>query len=112
MNTSLVTKLDDNLRDDLAQYGIVRAVAAKKAPANKDKANFFGYQDRGAEVELVFSKDDKVLAEAVEDGMQLALIPTENEPFNMLIQKDFKKAIVGKDPETLREFLRRILDEA
>ncbi|MES2704836.1 MAG: hypothetical protein V4649_19530 [Bacteroidota bacterium] len=112
MNTSHLSKVDENLQSELAEYGLIRAVAAKKAPVNLEKPNFFGIEDRGSEVELLFSKDDKILAEATEEGMQLALVAPENEPFNMLLTRDFPAAIRGKDPETLREFLRRILDES
>jgi hypothetical protein len=90
----------------------MRAVAAKKAPVNLTKPNFFGYEDRGAEVEFLFTKDKKTLAEATEEGMQLAMVAPENESFNMLLTSNFPEAIKKADPETLREFLRHIVDES
>lgn len=112
MNTSHLSKVDSTLSADLAEYGIIRAVAVKKAPVRFDKPNFFGYENRGAEVELVFTQDDETLVEATEDGMQLALVAPDNETFNMLLSTDFPEAIKRTEPETLREFLRRILDES
>lgn len=112
MNTSQLTKLDDKLRDELAEYGLVRAAAVKEAPVRKGKPNFFAMQDRGSEVELVFSDDEKVLADEIDDGKILSLVAPENEPFDMLVTRDFQKAVTGKDPATLREFILRILDEA
>jgi hypothetical protein len=112
MNTSHLSKVDSTLSADLAEYGLIRAVAAKKAPVRFDKPNFFGFEDRGAEVEMLFTDDDKTLVEATEEGMQLALVAPENESFNMLLTRDFPEAIKQAKPETLREFLRRILDES
>lgn len=113
MHTSLVTKLDDNLRDELAMFGVVRAVAAVEAPVSKKKANFFGIEKQhDGEVELLFTDDEEVLADAVEDGMELGVVAPEHESFNMLVQKDFKKAIADKDPKSLREFVTSILDAA
>lgn len=111
MSTSQLTVVDQNLREELAEYGLVYAVAAKKAPAKVGEANFFGMDKRNDSVDLVFTKDDKELANAVEDGMQLAVVAPENESFDMLLTSDFPRAIAGKDKETLRDFLRRIVDE-
>lgn len=111
MDTSHLTVVDSNLSDNLAAYGLVRDIAAKKAPVDLKKANFFGMEDRGGEVELVFSKDKKTLADATEEGMQLAVVAPEDESFNMLLTTDFPRAVSDKSPETLRDFLRRILDE-
>lgn len=108
MDTSHVTKISESLSDDLAQYGIIRAVAAKAAPVNKKSANFFGLNNDGTDTELVFSKD---IDHLVESEMDLALVAPENESFNMLLTKDFKKAVTEKDEDTLRAFLRRLLDE-
>ncbi len=111
MDTSHLTVVDSTLTDELAAYGLVRAIASKKAPVNLEKPNFFGMQDKGEEVELLFTKDTKELVAATEEGMQLAVVAPEDESFNMLLTKDFPKAVSDKDPETLRDFLRRILDE-
>src|SRR6478752_1922355 len=100
MNTSQLTVVDQNLREELAAYGLVHAVAAKKAPVSHKQANFFGVDDKGEEVELLFTKDDKTLANAVENGMQLAVVAPEDESFDMLLTNDFPKAIQGKDQET------------
>jgi hypothetical protein len=111
MNTSQLTVVDENLRQELAAYGLVHSVAEKKAPVSNTKANFFGVERHGEEVEMLFTKDDKILADAVDDGMQLAVVAPENESFDMLLTSDFPKAIQGKDSQTLREFIRRIVDE-
>lgn len=111
VDSTHLSKVDSTLTDDLAAYGLVRDIAAKKAPVNLEKPNFFGLQDKGEEVELLFTKDNKTLVEATEEGMQLAVVAPEDESFNMLLTKDFPKAVSDKDPETLRDFLRRILDE-
>lgn len=108
MDTSHVTKVSESLSEDLAQYGLVRAVAEKAAPVNTKNPNFFGMRDNGMDTELVFSKDIDTL---VESEMDLALVAPENETFNMLLTKDFRKAVEQKDDESLRDFLRRLLDE-
>lgn len=111
MNTSQLTVVNSTLSDSLAAYGLVRSIAAKKAPVNLEKPNFFGLENKGEETELLFTKDDSTLVEATEKGMQLAVVAPEDESFNMLLTKDFPRAVSDKDPETLRDFLRRILDE-
>lgn len=108
MDISHVTKVSDTLNEELAQYGIVRDVAVKLAPVNTKTASLFGFNDNGADTELLFSDDADVL---VESKMDLAIVAPENESFNMLLTKDFKKAVESKDEDSLRGFLRRLLDE-
>ena len=111
MPTSNVTKVDENLTENLAMYGLVRSAAERGAPISTTKANFFGLENKGESVELLFTDDIEELADSVDDGMQLSQVAPENEPFNMLMTRDFKKAIKSKDETTIREFLRSLLDD-
>ena len=108
MNISKGTRLSSTLQEELAAYGIVRKTAEKKAPINYETANLFGIAHKGETTELKFSKDPKVL---LDFKGELALVAPDIETFDMLLTKDFKRAVVGQSEETLREFVSRIVDE-
>lgn len=102
-NTSTVVDL--NLQEDLAEYGILR----HKAGAKTTKDNpFFGLRTSYNEYETKFGTSLKAIQES---KMGIALYVPENEPFDLLITKDFNKAIKTGSEEDLRSFLRSIVDK-
>lgn len=108
MRTLETTKIDKNLQEDLAQYGITRQIAEKAAPVNVDNPNFFGIREEGQETELVFGAK---LDDLTEPGTQIAVLAPELERFDMLVTKDFDKAVKEADPKTLREFISKLMDD-
>lgn len=109
-NSNKSTKVSTELQADLAQYGLVRAKAVENAPVKKTGApNFFGMKDEGSKTVLQFSDDIEALQN---NNMMISLVAPENESFNMLVTKDFKKAVEGSTEDNLRSFVRRIFDKA
>lgn len=109
-NTNKSTKVSTELQADLAQYGLVRAEAIKNAPVKRTGTpNFFGIKNEGSETVLKFNTSIETIQD---NGMTVALVAPENESFNMLVTKDFKKAVEGSTIDNLRSFVRRIFDRA
>lgn len=103
------TKVSLTLQDDLAQYGLTRDKAAKQAPVRSSgEPNFFGMKETGSKTELKFGGDIAAIQKA---GMTVSLVAPENESFNMIVTKDFRRAVAGSTEDTLRSFVRRIFDK-
>lgn len=108
MRTSQNTAISPELQQDLVQYGLVRKAAQAGAPMSVNNPNFFGVRNYGSSTELVFSKDPAELDNA---GTNISVLAPEIEPFDMLLTRDFSGAVKRADSKTLRQFIKRILDE-
>lgn len=110
-NISANSKVAIPLQEELVKYGIVRRQAAKEAPYREGgKPNFFGIKDyAGEDVELVF---DSNVENLMDEDMTLGLVAPDDVSFDMLATTNFPEAVKRKDPESLRRYLRKILDEA
>ena len=100
------TVVDETLQRELAEYGVFRAEVVK----NTSKTDpFFGLRITGSEYQTKFN----VGIEAIQDAnMQVAMVAPDDEPFDMLITKDFKKAVATAGIEDLRSFIRSIVQRA
>lgn len=108
MRTLDTTAITPELQEELLCYGVVVESAKKKAPVNIKKPNFFGIRDKGTEPELIFKPSKKDIEG---NGVQIAVLAPEIEPFDMLLTQDFPKAVKETDPKTMREYLNRLFDE-
>lgn len=102
-NTSTV--VDQTLQVELAEYGLLR----KEALANTTAANpFFGLRTTYGGYDTKYGTSLKAIQES---DMDIAIVAPENESFDMLITKDFNKAIKTASKDDLRSFLRSIVDK-
>lgn len=104
------TKVSLGLQTELAQYGVLRAEAIENAPVKATGTpNFFGLTEGYQESEMLFDTD----ISAIQDkNMMVSLVAPDNETFDMLVTKDFDKAITTANETTLRAFLRKIIRQA
>lgn len=98
------TVVDQTLQHELAEYGLLR----KEAIGNTTVDNpFFGLRVKYAGYETKFGTSLK----AIQDSpLDIAIVAPENEPFDMLVTKDFNKAIKTASKDDLRSFIRSIVD--
>lgn len=104
MRTYARTNADTQLQEDLAAYGIMREDAKNKA---KGSPGFFGLQETSSGYDVEYKDDPR----NIDDNMTLAVIAPENEPFDMLVTKDFRKAVRVGNPKNIRDYLSRLLDK-
>lgn len=108
MRTSQNTAISPELQQDLVQYGLVRKAAQKGAPMNLENPKFFGVRDYGQNTELVFTDNADELNS---NGTQISVLAPEIDAFDMLLTRDFGNAVKRADAKTLRQFIKRIMDE-
>lgn len=102
-NKSTVVPLP--LQRDLAEYGLFR----KKAVDGTTKSDpFMGVRKNSSGYETKFGTGIRAIQD---DNMTVAVVAPHNEPFDMLVTKDFKKAVNTASEDDLRAFLRSIVDE-
>jgi hypothetical protein len=75
---------------------------------NLDAPKFFGVRNYGQDTEVVFTDNAEELNS---NGTQISVLAPEIEPFDMLLTRDFTNAVKRADPKTLRQFIKRIMDE-
>lgn len=101
-NTSTV--VDQTLQLELAEYGILRKEVLENTSASNP---FFGLRNTYGGYETKFGTSIK----AIQDSeLSVALAAPENESFDMLITRDFNKAIKTGSKDDLRAFVRSIVD--
>lgn len=103
MRTYSRTNADPEMQEDLAAYGLMRRYAKEKTKGGE----FFGLRDTGAGYETQFKDDPR----NIDKDMTLAMIAPDHEPFDMLVKKDFKKAVTVHNPKTIREYIRKLIDK-
>lgn len=103
MRTYARTNADIQMQEDLAAYGLMREDAKNKA---KGSPGFFGLRETSSGYDVQYKEDPR----DIDDDMMLAVVAPENEPFDMLITKDFKKAVRVGNPKNIRDYLSRLLD--
>lgn len=102
--TNTSTVVDSTLQKELAEYGIFRKEVLENTSSTDP---FFGLRVAYGGYETKFGVGIKAIQEA---NMDVAIVAPENEPFDMLITKDFNKAIKTASKDDLRSFLRSIVD--
>lgn len=102
-NTS--TKVTPELQKELAEYGLFRHKAVQETSASDP---FMGITREGDKYIGHFSGD---IAKLQGKQAQIAVVAPENESFDMLITKDFNKAITTARPDDLRAYIRSIVDK-
>lgn len=105
MNDNKSTVVDISLQRELAEYGLFRREAVANTTASDP---FMGLNNKYDEIETKFGTSIQAIQDA---QMQVAIVAPENEPFDMLVTKDFKKAISTASMDDLRAFLRSIVDK-
>lgn len=111
MRINKSTKVDENLQEELAAFGILRSKVMEEAPPTENgEAKFFGIRNYGGDkVDLKFDTDIQAIQDA---NMTVALAVPELETFNMLVTTNFEEAVKVSSKEDMRNYLRRIVDKA
>lgn len=105
-------KMDSQLQQDLGEYGLFRQrviEGAGKLPKNEP---YFGLDGslRDPEVKMFFPKNN-INELDTSSGMELAqLVPDSTETYNMLKPAQFGEALSMKSPQTIRNYLRKLLE--
>lgn len=105
-------RMDSQLQHDLGEYGLFRQKVvdgAKKLPKNEI---YFGMKGSSCddEVQLFFPKNniDEI---DTKDGMELGqLVPAGTNSYNMLEPAQFGKSLSMKSPNTIKNYLRKLLE--
>lgn len=105
MRISARTNADIQMQEDLAAFGIMREHA--KNETRGITPGFFGLQKTSSGYDTQFRDDPR----DIDDGMTLAIVAPDNEPFDMLVKKDFKRAVRVSNPKSIRDYLSRLLDK-
>lgn len=103
-------KMSTALQQGLAEFNIMRSRAEEGTKDMKGQnPKYFGLSHRGSDMEMFFPKenvtelDDKY-------GMDMAvLVPNNTEPFDLL-KPTFGAKLNMKEPKTIRNYLRKLLE--
>lgn len=102
-------RMDSQLQQDLGEYGIFRqrvVSGAKKLPKNEP---YFGINGTSCDddVQLFFPKNNVSEVDDMELGQ---VVPTGTDSYNMLEPAQFGKSLSTKNPNTIRTYLRKLLE--
>lgn len=98
------TKVDESLQRELAEYGLLRQEVTENTSVDNP---LFGLRTRFGGYDTKFGVSAQTVQES---NMSIAVAAPDNEPFDMLVTKNFKEAISKADTKDLRSFLRSIVD--
>lgn len=104
--------MDSQLQQDLGEYGLFRQKVvdgAKKLPKNEI---YFGMNGSSCddEVKLFFPKNNIDELDTA-SGMELGqLVPVGTNSYNMLEPAQFGKSLSMKNPSTIKNYLRKLLE--
>ncbi len=110
MHISSSSNNSERLQEDLSEYGILREDAKKGLRAKGVDSKLFGIKRTNKDTKLIFTDAPEKL---VEEKAQLAIVAPEFDSFDMLVTRNFKKAVsIMTDSDSIRQFVSRIVDKA
>ena len=99
------SKISRELQLELANYGIMRDESKQTAGTG----NLFGLKETTGEYDI-YAPDKLDATHGAYGDVDLAIVPNEIDPFDMLAPKDFAEKLKLSKPENLRAFLMRLID--
>lgn len=104
--------MSSNLQKELGEYGLFRQKAQQGVKDLPTGENYFGVAGHNAddETKLFFPKNN--ISELDDQyGMEMAeFVPSDNTTHDLLEPTAFGKRLSMKNPKTIRNYLRRLLE--
>ena len=102
--------MDTALQQDLAEFNIMRDKALDGVADMKGKGpKYFGVSHRGRDVQMFFPKESITELDK-KYGMDMAqIVPKETNTFDLL-QPSFGATLNMREPKTIRNYLRKLLE--